>query len=372
MCESDIYDREIHDAMQVYSHSPSRQGKVTCVSTNNFMQLMSDLIETGASTIKLVILGHANTGVEKIAGWNCNTISTIIQDYTFIEQVTLFGCKSVQSNKLEEEKQIIRRVSSEKSIMEEQPCGLMIVRGDGLKPSKQLLHTSSLPAVFVIIQHQVEDKFSYSLRYISQDDNKINDTDTAFLTSDELSLLANNFTKRKGLDMIFPKKINICLLRNNKNPLKFNELELLNSFFSKDVFSRNNPLYKKIKQDYPFLRSICINETEANDKLSDSLLKKLVTVIKSNPEINREITVKGYSNLLHVDNTHFVFHVLPNMSYTHNYYKNRLFTIPNTDNIDRKNLSNARKKMLEEIQEGIEEGETLSKSIKVIINSPRC
>ncbi len=371
--KQDLEDKELSDVRAVYANAPKRKGKITSIATEDLTTLLTDvqMMQEHNHKVHFFILGHANVRVEKIAGLTTSDIAKLLEDFPLINRLTLFGCKSVQAYKLEEEKEIIRKVSREKTSEPISKYGLLITKDVNSRSPERLLKTTGLQATFIIVLPSSDNSSNCYIKYIEKQNNEhIFIKDSALLSTEDRINLQNIFTGKKALHSAFGKKLTLCTLKTDRKPLEFAELEVLNRYFSRDKFSRTSPLYPETKTKYPFLRSIQITEDESRRKLMPSLLQKLIREIGLNSKITHEITIKGYSNIIHVDTKEARFHVLPELSYSKGYYGLRLFSNPNQDNLDRKKLLAERKKMVDEIEMGNENGETLAKSIKVVINVP--
>ena len=362
----DLEDKELEDSRSVYAMSDSRKGKVTSVSTIDIESLLNDLQTLHDKTnkkINLLILGHTNVRCEKIAGLTASDINSLLHKYPVIGKLTLFGCKGLQSYKLEEEKAIIKRVSSNKSIRH---CGLLVTRHDDIKDPEKLLRSIKLNEAYVITESKLEDSSIYSIRYIKKLGNEVVVSNSSTLSQDEIKKLENKFCKNKSISSGLINKNTMCVLKNANTPLQMTELEFFNQFFSGDKFNNQNALYQESKRDYPFLRSMTIDLMECKQKFTESLMQKIIMEIEKNPR-EHQIIVKGYGNIIHVDNAEKRFHVLPDLCYTKHFYQHRLFNNPSIDNLNRKQINTERRKMIDEIESGNEEGDTLAKSIKVVI-----
>ncbi|RAP38560.1 hypothetical protein B1207_01365 [Legionella quinlivanii] len=369
--KQDLYDQELVDVMEVYKRKQSREERVTCVTTDHLDHLMKDLQSLDLKGIHLMILGHANSFVKKIAGLDASQITEIVEKYPCLTKVTLFGCKSAQIEKLEEEKAIIQKAKAEKKPQTTPACGLIaaISKSASVENYAKLLRASGLDETYVIVQHQTNEGYQYKLLYLSKSNiDTGNAQASAFLSKDNVTLLQNQFTRKNDLNTAFGKGLNIATLKNKKTPLRVAELELLEELSGRSPFSKSHVNYKVNKSNLPFLRGFTITEKEAFFKLRTSLLKEVMESIKANPHITRAVVIKGYCELIHVDKKESRFHVLPNMSYTHNFYKLRLFSNPAVDNMDRKSLAMERKRMMDAIYSGNTEGESLAKSVEINLN----
>ena len=108
-------------------------------------------------------------------------------------------------------------------------------------------------------------------------------------------------------------------------------------------------------------------QQEADTKLQSSFLQKLYTEFK-NINIQRPITLKGYTEAVHVDTFEGRFHATKTYLYPSTGYKyGRLFQEPR--NIDLKKLAGEQNKKIEEMktnQPG-DQTESMAKAIKITL-----
>jgi hypothetical protein len=79
------------------------------------------------------------------------------------------------------------------------------------------------------------------------------------------------------------------------------ELDYLDSMFDQtNRFSKQNPLYQKNKEIYPFFTGKILTRADES-KLLSCLLEKVLTSVRDDADIKRNVIIKGYTRLVHVD-----------------------------------------------------------------------
>ncbi len=267
---NDLKDREIEDAKRIYLLKKRQKGKkVTTIASKDLHNLMDykDFIPSG---VKLVIFGHNLPSTGKIAGMDEHDISTILEQYPFFGQVTLFGCKSVHSEKLDEELKTIQRVAREKSVIP--PSGLLMIDENDLLQTDKLFRAAGLDSIFAIVYSKKDGEITYYVRSIAKINGSIHTEQSAPLSEKNIEEIATLLSKKNLLTWPRRKNTHLYFLRTKGHPLSFKELNFFNAFFSKDPFDQKSPAYQKAKLDYPFLQGLTITFDESQKKLKPSMM----------------------------------------------------------------------------------------------------
>lgn len=354
-------DHEMKDIYLVYSAATKRSGNVVHVDRDHAGLLLNEL--KGKQPVNLVLLGHANATAETIAGTNMTEVAQCLELCSNIERVTLLGCNTAKSQKLEEEKADIRYFAQ----TEKNPKYGIILLSKPFNPSdyKMLLTKNDLDAAFIVTKSDSMGKASYQLIHIEEDPKKGTLIEQKIpLTEDGLKQLQNTF--RRGKELPFPKNNDPIYMRGGTTDF-LDRSELAKTFEVMEGasrFDKRHPKFKTSKENFPFLRNVTIDESEAG-KLEESLLKKLFVAVKQNLNIKQNITAKGYTKALHVDTKERRMHVTETHLYPSSYKFSTFYK--NQDNINRKKLADERKATVEEMRKSNVQGATTVKSIKLTI-----
>lgn len=357
-----IKDHELKDISLVYANSPKRQNKILVTNNNDVEFLLERLEKNQAQNINLVLLDHANEKSEKIAAMDAKSVSNLLSQHPIIDRITLLGCNTAKSEKLDTEIEMIRRFSHSNHT-----AGLILMSSIPAKEQfSTLLKFANLDEVYVLI-NPLHGKEHHQLLHLSKDgENLINDN-MITLDNDAIKNLQNTFIRGKKFS--FPKSENEKkIMRDSEHTLSLKEQEkILETFFKTEKFDREHPEYKQDKKKYPYLSSVTIDKQEEN-KLKESLLKKMSAVIRNNPEITWDIEIKGYTKSVHADLIKNRLQGSRSYLYTSQYKKSKsTFFHSKKENIERKKLAEERNILNKELEKKNESGDTTVKAIKVRI-----
>lgn len=354
-------DAEINDFYLLYANSEKRRGNVIYVNTKDITSLFEELNENKANEINFVLLDHATANAETMAGFSVSNITHLLKENKNINRVTLMGCSTAKSDRLDKESDLAKNLVASKQTAH-QPCGFILIANmPDEKEYNKLLKSLKLDAACILIKMHVEGNDQYELIYINRNgENKIN-TQEFNLDLERVNKLKNNVVKGKRFN--FPKKGNV-ILRNNQKPIEEAELNLIFKICTPfDEFSKKNPSYKQVKAKYPFLSSVTINDTDI-PKLKTSLFQKLVSAIQRDIDISQDILVKGYTKSLYVDTRGQARHTSDSYLYPYENYRHSLF-YTNKESIVRSKLDKNRQQLIKKMGTEKESDETDFKSIKI-------
>lgn len=374
------YDREIRDSYKSYSSHAKRADKTILCQKEDLDDLFKMLNSVNHDKpINLVILGHAASGVDKLAGVSPEDITLLIKQNPNLERVTLLGCRTGVAKALDKEKLMAQNYQNTLK----KPSGLVLTSkiSDHKQYGNYISRLSSdkdgllSDEVYILINCSTKDEEKYKLLHAKKSNTSDSKEDFQVIEYDinkeQLKTIAIILGNKDG-KLKFPGKNSQDLYyRGGKsNPyLTSNEINevfeiITNPDQSTYKFSKSHPLYKQYKNEYPFLGSATIEQAEY-PKLLNSLQKKVVDAIQNDPDIDREIIVKGYTQLVHVDTKEKQMKT-GSYYYTTAYKKagNQSTFFSDKDNIDRKELKNYHDKVIANMEAGKVDDESQLKSIK--------
>lgn len=385
-----IYDPELWDIFLVYANAPKRQDKTIHVDQESAEALLNDLEKRGAKNINLVLLDHANQNIEAMANLKPDQIATLVSTHDIIDRVTLLGCNTAKSAKLDEEKEMIKRFIAREKETKQQTVyaasGLILVSGNVDSSEYDKLFEKIQPAskknkdeevvvvnhLYILSQNVSNNKTSYSMIELTRDENKQILEQKYVIDEKNIDEMANTLVPKGKHQFPFPGENSKerKYLRGGKGAQLLNEKELIainKGIDSVDIFDPNHPKYKQHKTIYPFISSVTASDKEIG-KLKNSILQRVVAAIQQS-KLGRPVMVKGYAQALHVDTEKKRMHVYRTHLYPHEYTRSQFFT--GAKNINETKLKHERdlamSKMIENTNNPDKEEDTQLKSIKVIV-----
>ncbi|KTC77907.1 DUF4116 domain-containing protein [Legionella brunensis] len=322
--------KEIRDSYLAYANKSKRKGKTLFIYSEdleNFLNYMNSI--KLLQSLNLVMLDHFQQYNEQICGKNSDDIINLLRTYLNINRVTLLGCATAKSKPLVSEKALFTQLKHEFDGIKKDACSLVLssLPLEEKKASK-ILETQKNPTYFLY-----KNKDEYILEYRASGGKK------------ELVSLS-----QKQVDQLF----NVLGKPNHQFPEKGHELfSSLNSKVKIELwalrttmlasFKSNNSTYQQRKSIFPFLTKGVL-QPEDIEKLEESLLKKLFLEITNTPDIQRPITLKGYTQGIYVDVQNNRFYFSDTNIYSQGYSQSLFAT--SEESIDDKELTALHNRLL--------------------------
>ncbi len=356
-----VGDNELQDVYSVYANHPHRKGTTIQAGKEYANELLALVKEMNVkNNINLAFLGHANVDSADIAGVSKKKMVRFLEQFDNINRVTLLGCstgKSLMSNK---EAEIIKKTAAEKNV---ETVGLVLFgkacHFTGKEDPRIAEFLTTIQAntkqsqVSVYMLSETDNPEIYKLVHVHGENNPLVMTKKSESILDKTAVKKLFKLNKEGQAFEFKTKISDqpIWLRGGKQQktLEEKEISLLSQVFHgrKTRFDKTSPEYKLNKQKHPFLTSVKLSEAEAVSLLQKSLLEDLFTCIRNSNSINRDLTIKGYTNSLQVDTHQKGLHVYRTYSYSKSYKSfNKTFFEKNEESIDYKKIANDQKIIL--------------------------
>jgi hypothetical protein len=314
VCEENenLNDKEIKDTFLAYSHSYKRYGK-TIFTSNNYLELLLNVIAQAkmstenSDSLTLVLLGHAYPSASELAGFTPEHIASIIQNFAFITKVTLLGCKTAQSLMLEEEKDLIDKFLQQSIHLPKQfsQYGIFYSNSPVDQEHEQPLLTlaSKKNFQYLLVVSLCKEHLSQCTIQLAQ-----------IQKAEGITIIDSFITDLKAIQQALPKAKGLYLSQDHSAKsdaiviprsfaLKTTEVLALMTLKLEQVLAEDIAAdFRAKKQIIPFLRNFKLSPALAQEKLQDSLLLKLFSLVNSPGGAPKQsIKLKGFTDVVHVD-----------------------------------------------------------------------